>query len=220
VIVSGEESGPGPTTPEDAPPPVITDGPPPEKKKYYVDGGQVEIAAHLVYELDADGKQLRVRELTDYTAEKVRTLSADPEALRAQWADPGQRAEIVACLEERGIDFRELAKQAGMPDAEPLDLLCHVAFNAPLRTRKQRADRVLKEQHAFFERYRPEARAILSELLDKYAEHGSEQFVLPDVLKVPPISKRGQVADIIRCFGGADELKEAVEKLQQLIYAA
>jgi type I restriction enzyme R subunit len=219
VIASDDDTGAGAATTEDASPPLVTDGPPPERTKYYVDGGQVEIATHLVYELDADGNQLRVRELTDYTAEKVRTLSTDPDSLRAQWADPGQRTEIIARLEERGIDFRELAKQAGMPDAELLDLLCHVAFNAPLRSRKQRADQVLKKQHAFFERYSPQARAILSDLLDKYAEHGSEQFVLPDILKVPPISKRGQVADIIRFFGGADELKEAVAKLQQLIYA-
>src|SRR2546429_9993985 len=29
-------------------------------RKFYVDKGSVEIAAHLVYELDANGKQLRV----------------------------------------------------------------------------------------------------------------------------------------------------------------
>ena len=48
-----------------------------ERRKYYVDGGQVAIAAHLVYELDPDGKQLRVVQFTDYTAEKVRTLFAN-----------------------------------------------------------------------------------------------------------------------------------------------
>jgi type I restriction enzyme R subunit len=50
-----------------------------ESRKYYVDGGQVKIAAHLVYELDEQGRQLRVVQYTDYTAEKVRTLfrSAD-----------------------------------------------------------------------------------------------------------------------------------------------
>ena len=32
-----------------------------QPRKYYVDGGIVEIAAHLVYELDADGKQLQVK---------------------------------------------------------------------------------------------------------------------------------------------------------------
>ena len=41
---------------------------------------------------------------------------------------------------------------------------------------------------------RPEAREILDELLEKYAEHGDAQFVLPDVLRVPPISTHGQPA--------------------------
>lgn len=31
-----------------------------QRRKYYVDGGQVEIAAHMVYEIDPDGYQLRV----------------------------------------------------------------------------------------------------------------------------------------------------------------
>ena len=63
----------------------------------------MEIAAELVHELDADGKQLRVVKLTDYTAEKVRTLCASPDELRARWADAGQRADIIQQLAERGI---------------------------------------------------------------------------------------------------------------------
>ena len=39
-----------------------------------MDGGHVEIIHHLVYELDADGKQLSCRQLTDYTGDKLRTL--------------------------------------------------------------------------------------------------------------------------------------------------
>ncbi|MBW2738637.1 MAG: hypothetical protein JRE64_07235 [Deltaproteobacteria bacterium] len=31
-----------------------------EPRKYYIDGGSIKIASHLVYELDAEGKQLRV----------------------------------------------------------------------------------------------------------------------------------------------------------------
>ena len=38
---------------------------------------------------------------------------------------------------------------------------------------------------------------MLEELLEKYAEHGDAQFVLPDVLRVPPISNHGQVAEIV-----------------------
>ena len=121
---------------------VISDPPPPERRKFYYDGGQVEIAAELVHELDADGKQLRVIKLTDYTAEKVRTLCTSPDELRVRWANASQRADIIQQLAERGIDFQTVAAQAGKPDADPFDMLCHLAFNAPVFTRRQRADRV------------------------------------------------------------------------------
>ena len=130
-----------------------------------------------------------------------------------------RRAEIIESLEARGIDFTALAEAAHQPDADPFDLLCHLAFNAPLRTRRERADRVRREERAFFDRYAPDARAILDELLEKYAEHGAAQFVIPDVLKVPPISEHGNVLEIAQQFGGADQLREAVYQLQTLLYA-
>jgi type I restriction enzyme R subunit len=201
-------------------PPVIVDPPPSGTRKYYFDGGQVEIAAELVHELDADGKQLRVIRLTDYTAEKVRALCANPEELRARWADAGQRAAIVEQLADRGIDFVSVAAQAGRPDADPFDLLCHLAFNAPVLTRRQRADRVKKREFAFFNYYKPDAREILNDLLDKYATDGELQFTLPDVLKVPPISNWGNVNEIVGRFGGADQLRDAVKQLQSLLYSA
>lgn len=191
-----------------------------ERRKFYFDGGQVEITAHLVYELDADGHQLRVVRFTDYTAEKVRSLYANAAELRTKWADPDHRQEIIARLAERGIDFDELATVANQPDADPLDLLCHVAFNAPLRTRRERAQRLRSEKKHFFDQYGPEAREVLDELLDKYTEHGTAQFVVPDVLEVPPINERGNVIQIARHFGGEDKLVEAIRQLQTLLYAA
>jgi type I restriction enzyme R subunit len=202
-------------------------------RKYYFDGGQVEIAAELVHELDADGKQLRVVKLTDYTAEKVRTLCASPDELRARWADARQRSFSLSAstgervgvrcrslqLVERGIDFQQVAAQAGQPNADPFDLLCHLAFHAPVLTRRQRADRVKKQQAAKFNYLRPEAREILDLLLEKYASDGELQFTLPDVLKVLPISQRGNVNEIIGKFGGADQLRTAVNQLQSLLYA-
>ena len=113
-------------------------------------------------------------------------------------------------LEDRGISFDELALSVEQPDADPFDLLCHLAFNAPLRTRRERAERVRREKQDFFDRYGSEARRILDELLDKYAEHGTAQFVIPDVLEVPPISERGNVIEIAKFFGGAGELRSAV----------
>jgi type I restriction enzyme R subunit len=157
---------------------------------------------------------------TDYTAQKVRTLYPSAAKLREAWADPMDRAAVIEQLAERGIDFDELAEAADQPDADPFDLLCHVAFDAPLRTRRERAERLRKEKTDFWDQYAPEARAILEELLEKYAVHGTAQFVIPDVLEVPPICDHGNVIEIARKFGGEDKLVEAVTELQTLLYAA
>lgn len=199
--------------------PFIIEPPEEERRKFYFDGGHVEIAAHLVFELDPDGRQLRVVRYTDYAAEKVRFLCPTAPELRARWSDPNKRAEIIQLLEERGINFVELAEAAKQPEADPFDLLCHLAFNAPLRTRRERAQQLRETRKDFFEHYGPEARQILEELLEKYAEYGDAQFVLPDVLKVPPLSSHGLVKDIIRLFGGADRLRFAVNELQRCLYA-
>jgi type I restriction enzyme R subunit len=223
----GDGENPDPPVPPDPPePPEPPDEPPPDpppdepRRKFYFDEGQVEIAAHLVYELDPDGNQLRVVQFTDYTAEKVRTLYRSATELRELWADPQHRAEIIESLADRGIDFDELANAANQPDADPFDLLCHLAFNAPLRTRRERAQRLKTERKDFFEQFGPEATQVLEELLDKYTEHGTAQFVLPDVLELPPLNQHGNVIQIANCFGGEDKLVQAVHELQTLLYAA
>jgi type I restriction enzyme R subunit len=189
-------------------------------RKYYVDQGYVEIAADLVYELDADGKQLRIVKYGEYTAEKLRDMYPTAATLRKLWAKPRERAKVISGLAERGIDFEKLALVTKQPEADPLDLLCHVAYSAPLRTRRERADRIRKEEQPFFEKYGTEARIILNELLDKYTDHGTAQFAVPHVLKVPPLSDHGNVMEIASFFGGTKRLRDAVNQLQELLYAA
>jgi len=122
--------------------------------------------------------------------------------------------------------------QMSKPDADPFVLLCRLAFKAPVLTRRQRAcslsdstgERVgvrcrKPQQTAFFNYFAPEAREILNDLLEKYATDGELQFTLPDVLKVAPIWRHGNVAEIIGKFGGADQLRAAVNQLQSLLYA-
>ena len=187
-------------------------------RKYYFDGGQVEILQHVVYELDIDGNQLNVVKLTDYAGETVRTLYPNAVELRHWWADPRKRGEIIQALAERGIEFNSLAEAANQPGADPFDLLCYLAYSAPLRTCRERADRVRREEQAFFGKYSPAARHILEELLEKYAEYGTAEFNLPYTLQVPPITEHGNVQEIAALFGGANELKTALDELQTLIY--
>ena len=190
------------------------------RRKYYVDGGEVEVVKHLVYELDSEGRKLACRQLTDYTAEKLRTLYLNASDLRTDWLDPRRRAEIVDRLLEKGVDMETLAEAVDRPEADPFDLLCHLAFHTPLRTRRERASRMKQEETAFFKRYGPAAREVLDAMLEKYAEHGSVLFKLPDILQIPPISGWGNVIEISDRFGGADQMRKAVAEMQKRLYAA
>ncbi len=54
----------------------------------------------------------------------------------------------------------------------------------------------------------------------EYAEHGTAQFVIPDVLELPPINRHGNVIEIAKQFGGEERLIEAIRQLQTILYAA
>jgi type I restriction enzyme R subunit len=55
--------------------------------------------------------------------------------------------------------------------------------------------------------------------MDKYIEYGTEQFKTPDILKVDPIARHGNVLEIASLFNGPKKLKQALEGLQTLLYA-
>ena len=193
---------------------------PEPRRKLYVDDAEVWVTAEALYQLDPTTDRLRLIEYRDYVIDTVRTLFPDPTALRENWASGPGRHEVVEALASRGIEATELAERAGLGEADPLDVLVHLAWNQPLATRTDRVRRVRKEHADFFEHFRPEARAVMDELLTKYAEHGVDQLDDLAVLQVPPLSELGSPAELAARFGGVDELRAAVARLQDHLYAA
>jgi type I restriction enzyme R subunit len=187
--------------------------------KYYVNGGSIEIAAHIEYELDPDGKKIRVVKFSDLLSEKIRKMWPSAAELRTHWSKSEEREVILEALEKYGITPEDLGKRTGQPDADPFDLICYLAYSAPLRTRSERAEQLRRGRPDFWESFKPEAQAILREILDKYIEFGTTQFSIPDILKVQPISKHGNVIEIANLFGGPARLRSAVSELQTLLYA-
>lgn len=207
-----EQIGPGTGLP--------IDEPPPEPRKFYIDGGEVEVIGHLVYDLDTDGKKLQVVKYTEYSGRAVRTLYPTREALQSAWANPDTRGEVLRELTERGISFEELVASSEQPDADPFDLLCHLAWNAPLLTRRQRADQARRQAQDLFTQHGETAREILTLLLERYIERGILQFnTLSDLMKVQPFDRYGSPSEIAtRHFGGVRGMKDAVARLQTALY--
>ncbi|MFZ2451504.1 MAG: type I restriction-modification enzyme R subunit C-terminal domain-containing protein [Methylovulum miyakonense] len=198
----------------------ITSDSPDEPRKFYIDGGTVEVIGHLVYDLDTDGKKLQVVRYTEYSGRAVRSLYPDSKGFQTDWANPDSRSDLLRELTERGISFEELAASSELPDADPFDLLCHLAWNAPLLTRRQRAEQARKSAQNLFSQHTETAREILSLMLDKYIERGIVQFnALSELMKVQPFEQYGTPTEIAnRHFGGIQGLKSAVSQLQSAIY--
>lgn len=112
---------------------------------------------------------------------------------------------------DRGVESHTVAAQAGKPDADPFDLLCHLAFNAPVLTRRQRADRMKKQQVVFFNYYAPKAGSNTTDGA-KYAEEKTEpwrdRIIKPERQSLGNILRQG--ADTRR----KSEFREVIAKLR------
>ena len=89
----------------------------------------------------------------------------------------------------------------------------------PLQTREQRAERVRTDAE-FLNQYTVNGQFVLRALLDNYSQHGPDELTIPDALHVPPISEFGNIPEILKIFGGSDQLRNAVAELQKLLYEA
>jgi type I restriction enzyme R subunit len=190
-------------------------GPP---RKFYVDNAEVRVLQDVVLELDEHGKKLRTVSYTDYTREQVRKLYPSVTKLRTKWTQAEEREQIIQALKERGIELGHLAEVTHLPDADPFDLLVHVAYNGPLRSRRERAEGIRKGKHDAFDYLKPETRQVLDLLLEKYNDHGVDQLSDLHILEVPPISEKGTPVEIAKLFGGADRLREALNMLQEMLH--
>ena len=100
----------------------------------------------------------------------------------------------------------------------PFDLICHIAFDMPPLTRKERANNVKKR--GYFGKYNEVAKQVLEALLDKYADEGLANLESMEVLKVPDVARFGTPVEILKCFGNKKKFMEAIAELENQLYVA
>jgi type I restriction enzyme R subunit len=184
--------------------------------KYVVPDVAVSVAAERVQYYDKDGK-LVTESLKDYVRKTVRQEYVSLDAFLRTWSDAERKRAIVDELEQRGIHFPDLAREVGK-ECSPFDLICHVAFDRPPLTRKERAKKVREKD--YFSKYGPAARAVLDALLDKYADEGVDDIEDIQMLKVRPLTGFGTPTEIVEKFGGRDGYLKAVRDLERALYTA
>ena len=182
--------------------------------KYYVNKVEVRVATERVQYLDEHGK-LITESLKDYSRKTVRQSYASLNAFLTVWNDAEKKQAILDELAAKGVFLEELAEQVGR-DYDAFDLICHVAFDAPPLTRKERAEKVKKRN--VFAKYGDKARAVLDTLLQKYADSGIKSVESLEILKVDPLTAHGTPVEIVKLFGGRDGYLAAIRELETALY--
>ena len=188
----------------------------PGRRKYVVGNVEVKIIAERVQYYSNDGR-LVTEELKDYTRKNVLREYATLDKFLKVWTGAERKREIMEEMQDHGVLLSELAQHVGR-DYGAFDLVCHVAFDQPPLTRAERAKNVRKRD--VFTKYGEQARAVLSALLEKYADTSIDQIEDLAVLNVQPISDMGTPVEIVNLFGGKDEYIEAIRELETAIYSA
>ncbi len=188
----------------------------PRVRRYVVDNVEVKVVAERVQYFDADGK-LITESLKDYTRKTLSREFASLEEFLNRWNRAEKKQVIIEELSREGVFFDALSEEISR-DYDPFDLICHIAWDKPPLTRRERAEEVKKRN--YFTRYGETARRVLEALLDKYADEGIVQIEAPQILSIAPFTHFGTPVEIIRIFNGFESYQQAVHELEQALYSA
>ena len=182
--------------------------------KYYVDDVEVTVVSERVQYLDANGR-LITESLKDYTRKTVLRAYTSLKTFLNAWKEADRKQALIEELSKQGLFLDELAEQVGQ-DFDAFDLICHVAFDQPPLTRRERAERVRKRN--VFAKFGDKARSVLDALLEKYADKGLKSVESLEILKVDPLSRFGTPIEIINMFGGKPAYLAAIHELETQLY--
>ncbi len=202
---SGEGEGDDPDTGDDQT----------SRRRYIVDGVPVDVTHERVQYLDEHGK-LITESLQDYSRNRILDTYHSRDEFLAAWSSADRKALIIEELAEHGVILEALKEEVGA-DYDEFDLVCHIAFDEPPKTHRERAAGL--RQSDDFSRYGDTARAVIDAILDKYAADGITTIEDTAVLRLPPVSHLGSVKELVKPFGGTrDGFLQAIRDLEAELY--
>ena len=207
-----------PSKPYDSPvdPPTVVSEPRP---KYLINGHDIRIESEIVSVLGEDGKTMKTESVQTFARNQIRRRFENLDSFIRKWSEADRKKAILDELNEYAILIDAVReKNEALKDADIFDIICHVAFDQPPLTRKERADNVKKRN--YFGKYEGKAREVLEALLDKYADNGILDFERANILEIPPFNQIGKPTKIIKLFGGPAGFEQAIRELEEQIYRA
>lgn len=212
--VDFEEETPG----EYSPPDIIQGGEivSEPRQKVYVAGVDVSVLNERVQHLDVNGN-LITESLKDYTKKGILQEFQSLDNFLARWNSAHKKKAVIEELESQGI-IPENLMSGVKKDLDVFDLICHIAWDMPALTRRDRAENVKKRN--YFTKYGEKARKVIDALLDKYADEGIENIEDLAILRIEPFNQIGTPTEIVQIFGGREQYLHVIEELEHELYTA
>lgn len=185
------------------------------KEKVRIAGVDVQVLSERVQFLDTQGK-LITTSVKDYIKKGVISTYRTLDSFLQSWKEADKKQAIIAELEKQGIIFDNL-KEEVKTDLDIFDLICHIAWDAPALTRKERANNVRKRN--YWTKYGEKARKVLDALLTQYAENGIADIEDMKTLTIERFKSFGTPQEIVNIFGGRPAYLAAVRELEAEIYS-
>jgi len=183
-------------------------------KKYYVNRIPVSVVNERVQYYGKDGK-LITESLKDYSRNNIINEFSSLDEFLLKWNSSEKKEELIKEFTEHGILLEALREEVGA-DLDDFDLICHIAFDQPALTRKERANNVRKRN--YFGKYSEVAQKVISSLLDKYELEGITSIERGSVLKVQPLTELGSPVELVRAFGKKEDFEKAMKELENELY--
>ena len=189
----------------------------PKHAKYIVEGQNIAISTEIVSVLGADGKTMRTESVTDFTKKQIRKRYATLNDFIKYWSATERTRAIVDELKEYNVLIDAVRESnPALANADIFDVICHVAYDQPPLTRRERVNNVKKRN--YFGKYEGKAREVLEALLEKYADYGILNLEDEDILDHDPFNKIGKPQKIVKLFGGPAQFEIALKELENEIY--
>ena len=187
------------------------------KGKLHINGVDVSIYNEIVSYYDKDGK-LVTESLKDFSKKSILNEYASLDDFLHKWNSKDRKKAILDELEQQGVLIDELRKDVGIDDIGDFDLILHIAYDKKPLTRYERVNNVIKKGYLY--KYSEMAQNILKDLLEKYSDNNELELTDTKILELKPFNEYGSPMDIVDVFGGKDKYIEAVEELENELYAS
>ena len=189
----------------------------PTHEKYIVGGENIMVKTEIVEVLGEDGKTMRTESVREFTKKQILKHYATLQDFIHKWSAAERKRAIVDELKECDVLIEAVReKNPALANADIFDIICHVAYNQPPLTRRERANNVKKRN--YFAKYEGQAREVLEALLEKYADFGILNLEDENILDYAPFNSIGKPQKIAKLFGGPAMFEKALKELETEIY--